>query len=239
MNIQEFKGRKYDEDKVNSYYKKVDKKVQAIEKGNEKRWERYVQMFKDSKEGLKPHLFHENGFCTFCGAIRPSGEVGVGPGCADLIHKFLKGYIHEFIDIPQKYKDDYLNAYSKYAKYARALYLYNNTKNHDMKTIKAFKNQFKKSFTQSLLDNKEARLSKKQLEVIEKDAEPYSIDCGGYKSYYVDVKKGYKEQLENYRKYVFYKFYYSQGYDEFKEHVFNSIEFGLYARIMVANAWVD
>ena len=240
MDIQEFKnGKKFDMDKVTAYYNKVDKKIQAIETGNERRWQKYVKMFKDDPKGLQPHMFHENGFCTFCGAIRPSGEIGVGAGCAELIRKFLNGYIFEFVEVPQQFKDDYFNAYRRYAKFARALYLYHNTKNHDMKTVKAFRNDFKKSFTQSLINNKEARLSKKQLEVIEKDAEPHYIDCGSiYRANLINTKESYNERLENYRKFVFRKFYYERGYNSFREKIFNSIEFGLYARIMVSNAWV-
>lgn len=234
--IEDFKGRKYYTNKVMNYENRVEKKIEAVEKGNDIRWARYYEAFKNDKNGLRPEFFHENGFCTFCGAVRPSGEIGIGCGCEKIVRKFLKGYIHEFVDVPQQYKDDYLNAYSKYVKFARALYLYHNTKNHDMKTVKAFRNQFKKSFTQSMIDNTECRISKKQLEIIEKDSEYKSMEVG-YRTY-VEVGNNYEEQLEQYRKYVFKKFYYNKGYASFEAKIFNSFEFGLYCRIQVSNAWV-
>ena len=237
MNIKTFKNRKYDADKLEKRAERVEERIEIVEKGNFKRWLHYVKMFENDPNGLRPECFHENGFCTFCGAIRPSGEIGIGCGCEKIVKKFLDGYIHEFVEIPQQYKDDFLVAYQKYAKYARALYLYHNTKNHDMKTLKSFRNQFKKSFAKSLLDNTEARLSKKQLAIIEKDAECRRMEVG-YRTY-VEVGNDYEKQLENYRKFVFRKFYYEKGYGTFKNKIYNSFEFGLYCRIQVSNAWVN
>lgn len=236
MNIGTFKGRKYDIEKVLKYNKRVDKKIENVEKNNSKRWARYYEMFKNDKNGIQPQYFHEIGFCTFCGAVRPSGEIGIGCGCEQIVKKFLEGYIKEFVEVPQQYKDDYLNAYKKYARFARALYLYHNTKKGDMKTVKAFKNEFKKSFTQSMIDNVECRISRKQLDIIEKDAEYRRMEVG-YRTY-VEIGNNYEEQLEKYRKYVFRKFYFQKGYGDFKQKIFNSMEFGLYCRIQVTNAWL-
>lgn len=233
MNIKEFKGKKYDFDKVANYDIRVEKKIEKIEEDNNKRYDRILKAIENGY--IKDdRFFHENGFCTFCGAVRPSGEIGVGCGCAKIIRQFLHGYIHneQFNTIPTELTEKYFNAYKKYVKYARALYLYHNTKNHDMKTLKAFRNEFKKSFTQSMINNTECRISKKQLEVIERDSEGF---CYG-----ACIENSYHYKLKEYKSYVFCKYYYccENGYNEYVEKVFNSIDFGCYCRIEIAKAWL-
>ena len=87
-----------------------------------------------------------------------------------------------------------------------------------------------------MINNVECRISRKQLDIIEKDAE-YKFMKVGYRTY-VNIGSDYKEQLEKYHKYVFRKFYFEKGYGAFKEKIFNSMEFGLYCRIQVTNAWL-
>lgn len=215
MNIKDFKGKKYDYEKLENYGEKVEEKIAAIEEKNAKKWEkfnaRWEKMTEKEKEtATRPH---EDGYCTFCGAVRPSGEIGIGKGCEEICEQFKKGYIDLFCSEKiEEWKNMYFNAYKRYAKYCRALFLHNNKK---------ARNDFLKSFFISLENNKEARLSKKQIEIIERNAE----------------YKQYSQELEKYKKFVFFKFcnYYKML---FYMDLNSDRDFALYCRIQYAKAWI-
>lgn len=215
MIIKDFKGKKYNQDKLNKFFADVEAKIEKIEADNQKKFDKYKKDFEkmtveQKKNARPPHL---DGYCTFCGAVRPSGEIGIGGGCERITDNFKDGYVDLFYsELKETWHADLFEAYKKYAKFARALFLLNN---------KTSKNDFIKSFYKSMEANKEAKISKKQLEVIEKNA--------NYKEY--------ADKLENYKKYVYLKF----GY--FNKNIFYTNldydkEFSLYCQIQYAKAWI-
>lgn len=196
-----FKGKQYDPEKVEVYFNKVEEKIAKIEERNAK------------KLAIGGHVKALEGYCTFCGAVRPSGEIGIGGGCEHICEKFKDGYIALFYpEKPEEWQADLFVAYRKYAKYARALFLHYN---------KNARNNFIKSFYASMESNKECKISRKQLEVIEKNAQ--------YKDFY--------DTLINYRKYVYNKFGYANKNLYYKSLDFDR-DFALYCRIQYAKAWM-
>ena len=165
---------------------------------------------KERQNARPPQL---KGYCTWCGAVRPSGDIGIGGGCEKITDNFKDSFISQFYpEKLQDFKNDYFEAYKKYAKYARALFLHNNKK---------AKNDFLKSFFASLENNKMAKLSKKQISIIEKNAD----------------FKGYAEKLTNYKKFVFFKYGFLNKNLFYSKLDYNK-DFWQYCRIQYAKAWI-
>ena len=216
VNIQNFKGREYDKDKLTQWNEKVEAKIEKIEAENFAKIENYSKKYEEWKangeKGSRPTPPFSKGFCTFCGAVRPSGEIGIGHECAHITNNFKKGYIEQFMpDTVHEWELENFENYKKYAKFARIMFLKNNKK---------AKNEFIKSFYKSLEGNKD-RISSKMLAVIERNAE--------YKNYFAELKK-FKDILTerlNFKKYLTY-----MSLD------FN-FDFALYCQIQYAKAWTD
>ena len=160
VTISDFLGFRYDEDKLNQYEEEIEERAEQAEEA--------IPSMEYADE-LEARYGRNYSVCNCCGRLLVHSYFGYGVKCFEILLKSL--------DVVAKISEEFGKAYSEYTLEKWALYskaikdLYIRVNTNDNGELKKFRNAFKKSFVQSVIDNKENRFSRKQIDVMINDIE--------------------------------------------------------------------
>ena len=229
VTISDFLGFRYDEDKLNQYEEEIEERAEQAEEAIPSM--EYV-------DELEARYGRNYSVCNCCGRLLVHSYFGYGVKCFEILLKSL--------DVVAKISEEFGKAYSEYTLEKWALYskaikdLYIRVNTNDNGELKKFRNAFKKSFIQSIIDNKENRFSRKQIDVMINDIENQAY----YDFDKVASKIGAKvlEGCNLRSKRYIVKTYNSEAYykliDKFDDLV-NIGDVVKFVRITYKKAWID
>lgn len=222
MNIAEFLGYKYDEDKLIKYEEDIaERKETAYEYIGE-------MEYADELDGKTPRQYS---VCACCGRTLVHSYFGYGAKCAEQLLRsirIVKNLSPEFNELMTSYS---LNKWNAYATTIRHLYIKVNS--DDNGELKKFRSSFKKSFVPSIMNAD--RISRKQVDVMINDIRT-AYNYGSTDKIDSDTYNMLDKQMSIIKRYRPIK------YDELLEQFDDIVHTGdivKFVRITYKNAWID
>lgn len=222
MNIAEFLGYRYDEDKLIKYEEDIaERKETAYEYIGE-------MEYADELDGKTPRQYS---VCACCGRTLVHSYFGYGAKCAEQLLRsirIVKDLSPKFNELMTSYT---LNKWNAYATTIR--YLYIKVNSDDNGELKKFRSPFKKSFVPAIM--KAERISRKQVDVMINDIRTaYNYD--NTDKIDSDTYNMLDKQMDIIKRYRPIK------YDELLEQFDDIVHTGdivKFVRITYKNAWID
>lgn len=153
-------GFKYDADKLEELYEKIDDAWGNINSVN------------DAYENMHGGADHYT-VCNLCGRVIVHKYNGYGSKCYQTIIKMLSKISKLDNELKLKLDNYNLTKWGIYANTIKNIYIDINSK--DDGTPKKFRNEFKKSFFKSVSENQSGHFSRKQIDIMLKDINNYNI----------------------------------------------------------------
>lgn len=222
MNIAEFLGYRYDEDKLIKYEEDIaERKDIAYTAIGE-------MEYADELDGKTPRQYS---VCACCGRTLVHSYFGYGAKCAEQLLRsirIVKELSPKFNELMTSYT---LNKWNAYATTIR--YLYIKVNSNDDGELKKFRSPFKKSFVPAIM--KAERISRKQVDVMINDIRTaYNYDSTDKID--SDTYNMLDKQMDIIKRYRPIK------YDELLEQFDDIVHTGdivKFVRITYKNAWID
>lgn len=159
MTTATFLGYRYDEDKLNQYEEKIEER-------KEESYDAIPNMeYIDELEGQ----YREYSVCACCGKLITRSFFGYGATCAQKMLQSINVVSKISPEFNEVLTDYALRKWSAYSDIVKELYIRANS--NDKGELKKFRNEFKKSFIKSVLENETGRFSRKQVDVMKNDIE--------------------------------------------------------------------